>query len=326
MPIVEIVCEKGRLDSFKAAADHHEVDTIWNAVIDDNEMCSMRMYIKDKNLQKVLDTFQSLTSPESKSRVFVLPIDSVHPRELQDKENDKKILIKNREALYLEVEKGAQLNRTFIMLVILSTIVVSIGLAENNVAIVIGAMVIAPLLGPNLGLSLGIALGDYPLILQSIKTNLIGLTITISLAVVIGIFWPINFTNYEVISRTDVGFAGVVLALASGMAAVLSLTTNISSVLVGVMVAVALLPPAAVLGMMIGNLQYQLAIGALLLLSINIICVNLSAQIILFIQGVRPRTWYEKRKAYQSKLINMIILFLLLSVLIAAIIIRQQLH
>lgn len=325
MPIVEIVCEEGKLDSFKAVAEQFEVDTIWNEVIDENGLCSIRMYVKDSKLQKALDVFQSLTSSESTSRVFVLPVESVHPREIQDKEDDKQTLIKNREALYLEVEKGAQLDRTFILLVILSTVVVSIGLAENNVAIVIGAMVIAPLLGPNLGLSLGIALGDHRLILQSLKTNLIGLTITITLAFVIGMYWPINFTNYEVISRTDVGLAGVVLAFASGMAAVLSLTRNLSSVLVGVMVAVALLPPAVVFGMTVGNQQYQLAVGALLLLSINIVSINLSAQIILFIQGVRPRTWYEKRKAKQSKLINSIILLLLLSVLIVAIIFRQQL-
>jgi uncharacterized hydrophobic protein (TIGR00341 family) len=326
VPIIEIICEEGRVDSFKAAAEHHEVDTIWGDIANENGLCSMRMYISEDKLQKVLDTFQSLTGPDSTARVFVLPVDSIYPREVQEKEKDKNTLLKNREALYLEVEKGTQLNRTFILLVILSTIVVSIGLAENNVAIIIGAMVIAPLLGPNLGLSLGIALGDYPLIIQSMKTNLSGLSITIFLAFLIGQFWPINFTNYEVISRTDVGLAGIVLALASGMAAVLSLTTKVSSVLVGVMVAVALLPPAAVFGMMVGNAQYQLAIGALLLLSINIVCVNMSAQFVLLIQGVRPRTWYEKRKANQSKLINILILFLLLIILITVIIIRQKLQ
>ena len=206
----------------------------------------------------------------------------------------------------------------------MSTTVAATGFAENSVAIVIGAMVIAPLLGPNLGLALGIALGDSPLILQSIKTNIIGILITISFAVTIGVLWPPNITSHEILIRTDVGLAGVILALASGMAAALSLTTRISSVLVGVMVAVALLPPAVVFGMMIGNAQFDLAIGAFLLLSINIICVNLSAQIILILQGVRPRTWFEKRKAYQSKLINIIILVSLFIILIAVILFRQN--
>lgn len=324
MPIVEIVCEEGRLASFKAAAEHQEVDTIWNEVVGENGLCSMRMYVNDDKLQKVLDTFQSLTDPDSTSRVYVLPVDSVHPRKKQNEKSSERKRLKNREALYLEVERGVQLNRTFILLVILSTIVATIGLAENNVAVVIGAMVIAPLLGPNLGLALGIALGDSPLILQSIKTNIIGILITISLAVVIGLLWPANVTSHEILIRTDVGLAGAILALASGMAAVLSLTTRISSVLVGVMVAVALLPPAVVFGMMIGNAQFDLAIGAFLLLSINIICVNLSAQIILILQGVRPRTWFEQRKAYQSKLINIIILVLLFAILIVVILFRQN--
>ncbi|MDH3609933.1 MAG: hypothetical protein OEQ24_11930, partial [Gammaproteobacteria bacterium] len=84
MPIIEIVCEEGRLASFKAAAEHQEVDTIWNEVVGENGLCSMRMYVNDEKLQKVLDTFQSLTDPDSTSRVYVLPVDSVHPRKKQN--------------------------------------------------------------------------------------------------------------------------------------------------------------------------------------------------------------------------------------------------
>jgi uncharacterized membrane protein len=81
---------------------------------------------------------------------------------------------------------------------------------------------------------------------------------------------------------------------------VISLTTGISSVLVGVMVAVALLPPTAVLGMMIGQDEWQLAHATALLLLINIVSVNLAAKLVLFFKGVKPRTWLEKQQARQS--------------------------
>ena len=70
-----------------------------------------------------------------------------------------------------------------------------------------------------------------------------------------------DLASEELLARTDVGFDGVVLALASGAAAVLSLTSGVASALVGVMVAVALLPPTATLGMMLATGQTELAAG-----------------------------------------------------------------
>ena len=89
----------------------------------------------------------------------------------------------------------------------------------------------------------------------AIKTNLTGLTFALLLSVVIGWLWPVFSPNAEILARTDVGFDGVVLALASGAAAVLSLTSGVASALVGVMVAVALLPPTATLGMVLASGQ-----------------------------------------------------------------------
>ena len=100
-------------------------------------------------------------------------------------------------------------------------------------------------------------------------------------------------------SRTDVGLDSLALALASGAAAALSLSTGLSSVLVGVMVAVALLPPAATFGLMLGHGEFQLALGALLLLAANVVCVNLATKVVFMIKGISPRTWFMKEKARQ---------------------------
>jgi uncharacterized membrane protein len=121
-----------------------------------------------------------------------------------------------------------------------------------------------------------------------------------------------------------VGLAGIALALASGAAAVLSLVTGLSSALVGVMVAVALLPPAATLGMMLGSGQYSHAAGAGLLLAVNVVCINLAAKLMFRFRGVRPRTWLEQGKARQSLLISTLFWLTSLGLLVIAIYLRHR--
>jgi len=101
----------------------------------------------------------------------------------------------------------------------------------------------------------------------------------------------------ELISRTTVEMNAILLALASGAAGVLSLTSGVSSVLVGVMVAVALLPPAVVAGLTFGNGNYNLAFGALILLFVNVVCINIAANLVLLFKGVAPKSWYKKDEA-----------------------------
>ena len=163
-----------------------------------------------------------------------------------------------------------------VMLVLLSTIVAAVGLLADNVAVVIGAMVIAPLLGPNLAQALGVALGDRRLAWRALRTNLAGIVLAVALSAAVGALLRGEITSDELLQRTVVGLDSVTLALASGAAAVLSISTGLPSVLVGVMVAVALLPPAATMGIMLGHGLFDLAAGAALLLAVNVVCVNVA--------------------------------------------------
>jgi len=113
--------------------------------------------------------------------------------------------------------------------------------------------------------------------------------------------------SHELASRMDVGLDSVGLALASGAAAVLSLTSGLSTTLVGVMVAVALLPPTATLGLALAGGNYAGATGAALLLATNIVCVNLSAKVVFLLTGMGPRTWREKQKARRTILVYLVV-------------------
>lgn len=257
--------------------------------------------VQIKKTQEVTDKLQPCLNKDPKARIVVLPVVTTMPDLEEEKEeapSKKKVAGISREELYVEVAKGAELDRSFMMLVFFSTVVAAIGLLESNVAVVIGAMVIAPLLGPNLAFALATVLADVPMMKNAARTNFIGILFAIFLSLVLGVFWSGSLEgSQEFMSRTDVGFSGIVLAIASGAAAVLSLVTGVSSALVGVMVAVALMPPAVVFGVSLGSGEWSYAFGSFLLLAANIICVNLSAMWVLIYKGVQPRTWKDKKQA-----------------------------
>jgi uncharacterized hydrophobic protein (TIGR00341 family) len=211
------------------------------------------------------------------------------------------------------------------VLVALSTVVAGIGLIEDSVAVIIGGMVIAPLLGPNLALSLGTALGDIALVKKAALALLAGILLAVALSVPIGVLMPSDAINQELTARTKAGIDSVALALASGAAATLSLTSGLSSVLVGVMVAVALLPPAAAAGIMLGQGNFSLAAGAGLLVAVNVVCVNLASKVVFLAKRIGPRGGLEKKKAKRQMAIYVLGWILTLTALILMIVARRSL-
>ena len=324
MKYVEIIADAGSSEAVSTIAQAEKVQDFRLGVVAEDGMQQMWMLVSDDKLQTVLDALQNLLSAQPAAHIVVLPVDMSLPKPDEEERKQEDAATAAREALYEGVEKDVRLDLNFVVLVILSSLVAAIGLMTNNVAVVIGAMVIAPLLGPNLALSLGTALGDLSLIWKSVQTLAAGLLLAVAVPAVIGMSWPSDITSHELVLRTDVGIDSAALALASGAAAALSLTTGLSSVLVGVMVAVALLPPAAALGLMLGNGNIALATGSGLLLVVNVVCVNLASKIVFDLKGIRPRGWVEKEKAKRAKVVYILAWLVTLLLLIALIYVRRH--
>jgi len=326
MRVIEVITDQGHVDTLRGIAAQQEVLDIWVGHKDEDGRCSTRILVRPEKQQAVMDALQSLLATADDTRILVLPVEAALPRLEEDElDNEKQNSItRSREELYQKIVAGAKLDSNFMYMVIMSTIVAAIGLLEDNVAVVIGAMVIAPLLGPNMALAFATTLGEGKLLWSALKSNVAGLLTALGLSILIGLLWPLNFDSHELMTRTDVGMDGVVLALVSGAAAVLSLTAGWSNSLVGVMVAVAILPPMATLGLMLGSGNYQHALGAGLLLAVNIVCVNLASNITFLLKGVKPRTWYEKKKAKQSLIIFVLFWMIVLAVLVMAVKVRHQ--
>lgn len=320
--VIEIVADAGHTDTLTAIAEQAgAVDCIKGAVAEDGRQI-IRILVTPGSQQAVLDSVQNVLSGSEGWRIMVLPVEAALPLPTS-KGKEGSLLpasqMASREELYQDVKQGTRLDAGFVVLTVLSSVVAAIGLIGDNIAVIIGAMVIAPLLGPNLAFAFGSAIGDLALMRRAATTNLTGVALTLAVGVAVGILSPRVLASGEILARTHADFGGIVLALASGAAAVLSLTTGLSSALVGVMVAVALMPPAVTLGMKFGAGELSHAYGAALLLATNIICVNLAAQIVFAAKQLGPRTALEKLLSRRMVIANITVWGALLAGLLALI-------
>jgi uncharacterized hydrophobic protein (TIGR00341 family) len=206
----------------------------------------------------------------------------------------------SREELYQEMVDAISVSPVHYALVVLSVLVAAGGMLRNDTAVVIGAMVIAPLIGPNIALALGSTLADGQLLRRAARVNVVGLVLGLVVSVGLGLLLSVDPGLAELAARTRIGLSDIALALASGVAGALSTTRSVSTSLIGVMVAVALVPPLVAAGLLVGQGAWPLAYRALLLLTTNVVCINLAAVVTFLVQGIRPMTWYDARRARTS--------------------------
>jgi uncharacterized hydrophobic protein (TIGR00341 family) len=192
---------------------------------------------------------------------------------------------------------------------IVSAIIATAGLLLDSAAVVVGSMVIAPLIGPAMATSVGTVFRDRDLFREGVKLQIIGATLTIASAAVFAILVKtgnlvppgldiLSISQIRERFRPDV--LSLVIALGSGAAGVISLASGVSSALVGVMIAVALVPPAATVGIAIAWGNFSLAMGSGVLLLVNVLSINLAALLVLWYMGYRPTTWFQVEQTRET--------------------------
>jgi uncharacterized hydrophobic protein (TIGR00341 family) len=262
----------------------------------------VQMVTETGQSEAVMDRLEQMFGTREEFQLALLPLEATLPRpaEPETPANETRTRASgriSREELYQEVNEGLKVRSTFVMMVLLSSVVAAIGLYRNDTAILIGAMVIAPLLGPNMALSLAATLGDSQLAWKAIRTNTLGVALSLLVAAAFGLLLTITPELPAIQHRSQIAAGDILLALASGAAGALAFTTGLPSALIGVMVAVALMPPLVAFGMLLGSGHLLASLGPLLLLATNVICLNLAAVATFVAKGVRPRTWWEAERA-----------------------------
>jgi uncharacterized hydrophobic protein (TIGR00341 family) len=335
--LIEVFLPEDQKDRVQELLKNHKVLGSWQEELSEGKIL-IKLLLPAEETGAVLDLLEkhfSLIEAEG-FRIIILPVEASIPRPQPEetppeqegpqpeRKPDTKIAGISREELYADIQGGAELSWGFIVLVLLSSIVAAIGILRDSVVIIIGAMVIAPLLGPNVALSFATTLGEINLARRAMKTNVVGIFAALLLAILLGLVLTVSPDTPEMVSRTKVGLGDIILPLAAGSAAALSFTTGVVSALIGVMVAVALLPPLVTLGMLLGAGHWEMALGAMLLLLTNLICINLAGVITFLARGIRPLTWWEADRAKKATRQAIAIWTFLLLVLVVVILLSQR--
>ncbi len=265
-----------------------------------------------RSSEEIMDLLEQKYSGISGFQIVLLPVEASVPHIEKEEtksaaaavvsgKKDKITPLRiSREELYSDISDGAELSKVFVSMMVLATVVAAIGLMKDNVAVIIGAMVIAPFLGPNVALALSANLADHELGFGALRTLLTGIVIVLLLSAAMGYLFDPDPGINEIAARTSLDLSDIILAFASGCAGVIAYTTGASAPVIGVMVAVALLPPLTVSGLMLGAGLVPQSIAAFLLFLNNIICINLAGVATFLVQGVSPRAWWEADRAKRA--------------------------
>ena len=311
-------------------------DIIWHNVEEINNSMVIKILTTLKNTEVIVDKLNKEYGG-SKFRIIVFEPKSTIPEITEKVEKEEKEIIGDgiennsikgniqelerlsRQEIYNKVSEIIYAPKEYYLMIILSTIVAAIGRWKDDVAIIIASMIIAPLLSPNIALSFSMSIADKELAKKSLKNLFLGIGLVILLSVFLGHILPISLKNPQIVSRMNLGVADIIIALCAGIVGALSTVSGISSVVVGVMIAVALLPPLVAFGLTFGAGYFIESIPILMLFLINIICVNLSSSVIFALYGISPYRWWKKEEAKRYTLYAIllwVILFIAIFVLI----------
>lgn len=204
---------------------------------------------------------------------------------------------KERAELKVSMRKSAAIHADFVTMMTLSTVIAAFGLLLNSPAVIIGAMLVAPLMAAIIGVALASVYGDTALLATSARTALVGVLLSISISWLIGLLVPNAATTSEILSRTHPNLLDLVVALAAGAAGAYALCRKeVASSLAGVAIAVALVPPLASVGILLSLGEFSLAAGAALLFITNLIAIAAAGTLVFLLLGFAPPEIHKKRR------------------------------
>ncbi|TKR25557.1 TIGR00341 family protein [Natronomonas salsuginis] len=236
-------------------------------------------------------------------------------------ENEERIA---RQELESRAEELAAALPTYIIMTVVSAVIATAGLLLDSPATVVGSMVIAPLIGPAMAAAVGSVIDDGELFRRGVGLQLFGVVLAVASATVFAMFVKLTnlvppgldpLTLSEVAERLSPSVLSLAVAIGAGIAGAVSLMTGVSSALVGVMIAVALIPPAATVGIGIAYGNPALAVGSGVLVAVNVLSINLAALVVLWYAGYRPEQFFRHDRARMATLKRVAVLVFAIALL-----------
>ncbi|PWH84962.1 TIGR00341 family protein [Brumimicrobium oceani] len=191
--------------------------------------------------------------------------------------------------LFKQLRENAKPTQNYVVLMILSVMLATLGVFADSSPVIIGAMILAPLMAPIISFSMGVLRQDRQLMKNSFITMMVGIGVGYIVAIIFTIITPITQINSEITSRIEPNIIDLGIAVVSGAAGAYAYSKEeIAKTLAGVAIAVALVPPLAVSGIGIAWLNFDIFFGAFLLLITNLTGMVLAAALIFLITGYSP--------------------------------------
>jgi uncharacterized hydrophobic protein (TIGR00271 family) len=191
--------------------------------------------------------------------------------------------------VYKSIREGAEPKVDFFVMIALAAAIATFGLLQNSPAVIIGAMLVAPLMAAIFGLSLGVVRGDLRLLRRAGSATLRGMLLAVAVGALLGFLVPAATPGSEILNRTAPTLLDLGVALASGAAGAYALSRKgVSTALPGVAIAAALVPPLATIGIGLALGQGRIAGGASLLFLTNLVAITAAGGLVFLWLGFRP--------------------------------------
>jgi uncharacterized hydrophobic protein (TIGR00341 family) len=297
MRLVQVLIPQGRRESVLDSLDGQGVDyAVFDEVGRGDFEAMVQFPVPPSGVETVMEELTAAGIRDD-SYTIVLATETVVSQRLSALKERFPGLRISREELHARAEDLAPANSTFFSFLILSTVIATTGLLLDSAATIIGAMVVAPLMGPAVSASVGTILADQRMASRGVTLQVTGLLAAIVTAAILGVLLReallippgLEIRDIpQVAERTTPNVLSLFLALGSGIAGSISIMRGSGSTLVGVAIAVALVPPAATSGLGLAFGLPGVAIAGAVLVVVNLLAINLSALILFYLSGFKP--------------------------------------
>ncbi|WP_254764354.1 TIGR00341 family protein [Natrinema marinum] len=305
MRYLEITVPEGRQRAVIDILESEGIDYVVSDETSDRGYAAViRFPLPTRAVEPVLDRLADAEIDDA--RVVVINAETVISREFDD------LLSRysrggtgertSRQVLRTKADELTPSFSIYVAMLVISAVVGTAGLLSDSPAVVVGSMVIAPLLGPALAANVGIVTADDHLRSTGFRYQLAGIVIVVGASIVLALLARLAGLEpagvdivvvAELEERVSPNLLSIAVALGAGVAGILSLTRGFSEAIVGVMIAAALIPPAAAVGITVGWGMYGAAVGAFVLVVVNILSINVAALATLWAIGYRPQGLFD---------------------------------
>ena len=311
MRLVQVTIPTGKRETVLSILDDEGIDYVVTDESSGREYTGVAYFPLPTNaVEPILETLRE-AGLEREAYTVVLKAETVESerfealteRYAEAGESEERIARQELEARAAELASALP---TYLVMTVVSAVIATAGLLLDSPATVVGSMVIAPLIGPAMAAAVGSVIDDAELFRRGVSLQLLGVGLAVVSATLFAAFVraanlvppgldPLSLSEIE--ERLAPSVLSLAVALGAGVAGAVSLMTGVSTALVGVMIAVALIPPAATVGIGVAYGEPALAVGSAVLVAVNVLSINLAALVVLWYAGYRPEQFFRHDRA-----------------------------